>query len=92
MNEIIDIHGPGWKMTITYRFFPASSKSMKKLLKYIDMDYANAKYNYMRLYDHLADYVEYGGMIIFGNYPSKQKMIKSNYDMVLKIIRERGYT
>ena len=92
MNEIIDIYGPSWKMTINYRFFPAAQKSMKKLLKYIDMDYANAKYNYMRLYEHLAEYVEYGGMIIFGNYPGKQKMIKSNYDMVLSVIRERGYT
>lgn len=91
MNEIIDIYGPSWKLTITYRFFPAKATSMRKLLKYVDMDYANARYNYMRLYEHLADYVEYGGMIIFDNYPSKKKMIRDNYNLVLNVIRERRY-
>lgn len=95
MNEIIQILGPSWTLTITYRFFPCSKQTMKKLLKYIDMDYANVKRNYLKLYDHLSEYVEYHGDIVFDVQPraeQKKKMIRENYKMVLDVVRERGYT
>ena len=95
MNEIIQILGPSWTLTITYRFFPCSKATMKKLFKYIDMDYANVRRNYYKLYEHLNDYVSYGGDLIFNTQPraeQKKKMIRENYIMVLDVVRKRGYT